>query len=151
MPTSRGRPTHAAAGTTPGIGIIGRSAYWFLCRRRHKVHRIRNILEALPRAERKVCLRGLRAIYRARTRRAAVGAYWRWAKAWRVRPPVLVRHLERDLDDLLERAFRELRRRIRPMGSLADRRSADRILYAQVLRLNELLARRPLPAFTQDT
>ena len=80
-------------------------------------------------------------------------AYWRWARAWRARHPVLVRNLERDLDDLLavfalpeplraslrttnliERAFRELRRRLRPIGSLNDLRSADRILYGQVRR-----------------
>lgn len=133
-------------------------------------HRIRNILDALTLAERKPCLRGLRAIYRAPTRRAAVGAYWRWARAWRARHPVLVRNLERDLDallavfalpeplraslrttNLIERAFRELRRRLRPIGSLTDRRSADRILYGQVLRLNELLTRRPLATFTQET
>ena len=133
-------------------------------------HRLRNILEALPLAERRACLRGLRAIYRARTRRAAVGAYWRWARAWRARHPRLVRGLERDLDsllavfalpeslraslrttNLLERAFRELRRRLRPIGALADRRSADRILYGGVLRLNELLAARPLAAFTQES
>ena len=46
--------------------------------------------------------------------------------------------------NLIERAFRELRRRLRPIGCLTDRRSADRILYGQVLRLNELLAPRPL-------
>jgi transposase-like protein len=132
-------------------------------------HRIRNLLDALTLAERTPCLRGLRAIYRARTRRAAVGAYWRWARTWRSSHPVLVRNLERDLDallavfalpeplraslrttNLIERAFRELRRRLRPIGSLTDRRSADRILYGQVLRLNELLARRPLAAFTQE-
>lgn len=132
-------------------------------------HRLRNLLEALPLAERRGCLRGLRAVYRARTRRAAVQAYWRWARAWRGRHPVLVRNLERDLDDLLavfalperlraslrttnliERAFRELRRRLRPIGALSDRRSADRILYGQVLRLNGLLAKRPLAAFTQE-
>lgn len=133
-------------------------------------HRVRNILDALPPAERRPCLAGLRAVYRARTRRAAVAAYWRWARAWRPRHPVLVRRLEADLDELLavfglpeavraslrttnllERAFREFRRRLRPIGSLADRRSADRILYGQLLRLNELLARRPLAAFTQES
>jgi transposase-like protein len=133
-------------------------------------HRVRNILDALPRAERTVCLRGLRSIYRARNRRAAVAAYWRWARTWRVRHPGIGRALERDLDDLLavfsvpeavrpslrstnllERAFRELRRRLRPIGALPDRRSADRILYGQVLRLNELLANRPLAAFTQES
>lgn len=133
-------------------------------------HRVRNVLEALPVAERRPCLRGLRAIYRARTRRAAVAAYWRWARAWRTRHPVLVRRLEADLDELLavfampeplraslrttnliERAFRELRRRLRPIGALPDRRSADRILYGQVLRLNELLTARPLAQFPQES
>jgi transposase-like protein len=133
-------------------------------------HRVRNILDALPLAERRPCHRGLRAIYRARTRRAAVAAYWRWASAWRARHPGIVRGLERDLEallavfalpeplrvslrttNLIERAFRELRRRLRPMGALTDRRSADRILYGQVLRLNELLAERPLAAFTQES
>jgi putative transposase len=126
-------------------------------------HRIRNVLDALTLAERKPCLRGLRAIYRAPTRRAAIGAYWRWARAWRGRHPGIVRAFERDLEsllavfslpeaarpslrstNLLERAFRELRRRLRPIGALPDRQSADRILYGQVLRLNDLLARRPL-------
>ena len=52
--------------------------------------------------------------------------------------------------NLLEGAFSELRRRLRPIGSLTDRRSAASTLYAQVLCLNELLARRLLPAFAQD-
>lgn len=133
-------------------------------------HRIRNLLDAIPLAERRACLAGLRAIYRARTRRAAVAAYWRWATTWRTRHPILVRRLEGDLDDLLavfaqpepvrrslrttnliERAFRELRRRLRPIGALTDRHSADRILYGQIVRLNDLLARRPLATFTQET
>lgn len=133
-------------------------------------HRLRNLLAALPRAERRPCLRGLRAIYRAPTRRAAVAAYWRWARAWRDRHPVLVRRLEEDLDELLavytvpaplrpslrttnllERAFRELRRRLRPVGCLADRASGDRIIYGQVVRLNGLLATRPLATFPQET
>jgi transposase-like protein len=153
-----------------GIAAAVAEAFPAAALQRCWTHRVRNILEALPRAERRPCLRGLRAIYRARTRRAAVAAYWRWAKAWRTRHPVIVRRLERDLDELLavfalpeslraslrttnliERAFRELRRRLRPIGCLADRRSADRILYGQVLRLNELLAARPLAQFPQES
>lgn len=53
--------------------------------------------------------------------------------------------------NLLERAFRELRRRLRPVGCLPDRSSADRILYGQVVRLNGLLAARPLTDFTHET
>jgi transposase-like protein len=153
-----------------GIAAAVAEAFPAAALQRCWTHRLRNLLEALPTAERKPCLRGLRAVYRARTRRAAVQAYWRWAKAWRGCHPVLVRNLERDLDallavfalpeplravlrttNLIERAFRELRRRLRPIGSLTDRRSADRILYGQVVRLNDLLARRPLAAFTQES
>lgn len=159
-----------AADGAEGIAAAVAEAFPEAALQRCWTHRLRLILEALPRAERKACLGGMRAIYRARTRRAAVAAYWRWAKAWRGRHPVIVRNLERDLDallevfrlpetirpslrttNLLERAFRELRRRLRPVGCLADRHSADRILYGQVLRLNELLAKRPLAAFTQQT
>jgi putative transposase len=160
----------AVADGADGIAAAVAEAFPAAALQRCWTHRVRNILEALPLAERRPCLRGLRAIYRARTRRAAVAAYWRWASAWRTRHPVLVRRLERDLDELLavfalperlraslrttnllERAFRELRRRLRPIGCLADRRSADRILYGQVIRLNELLATRPLAAFTQES
>jgi putative transposase len=153
-----------------GIAAAVAEAFPVAALQRCWTHRLRNILEALPPAERRPCLRGLRAIYRARTRRAAVAAYWRWASAWRDRHPVIVRRLERDLDELLavfalpeplrtslrttnliERAFRELRRRLRPIGALPDRRSADRLLYGQVLRLNELLAARPLAQFPQES
>ena len=130
---------------------------------------LRNLLDALPLAERKPCLRGLRSVYRARTRRAAVQATGAGRRpGGRVTPSR--RGLERDLDallavfslpeplraslrttNLIERAFRELRRRLRPIGSLTDRRSPDRILYGQVVRLNGLLAARPLAAFTQES
>jgi putative transposase len=160
----------AVADGADGIAAAVAEAFPAAALQRCWTHRLRNILAALPVAERRPCLRGLRPIYRARTRRAAVAAYWRWASAWRTRHPVLVRRLERDLDELLavfalaeplraslrttnliERAFRELRRRLRPIGCLADRRSADRILYGQVLRLNELLAARPLAQFPQES
>jgi hypothetical protein len=48
MPTSGRRPTHAAAGSTPNVGITWRSAQCTVCRRRHKVHRLRNLLAKLP-------------------------------------------------------------------------------------------------------
>jgi putative transposase len=153
-----------------GIAAAVAEAFPAAALQRCWTHRLRNLLAALPRDERRPCLRGLRAVYRARTRRAAVAAYWRWARAWRPRHPVLVRRFELDLDELLavfalpeplrvslrttnllERAFRELRRRLRPVGCLSDRHSADRILYGQVVRLNGLLAARPLADFPQES
>ena len=64
--------------------------------------------------------------------------------------PVSIR-VSRRTTNVIERAFRELRRRLRPIGALSDRRSADRILYGQVTRLDELLAKRPLVGFTQES
>jgi transposase-like protein len=152
-----------------GIAAAVAEAFPAAALQRCWTHRLRDLLEAIPRRERRACLRGLRAIYRAATKRAAVAAYWRFAVAWRARHSRLLAGLERDLGSLLavfdlppalrpslrttnliERAFRELRRRLRPIGALPDRRSADRILYGAVLRLNELLAGRPLAAFTQE-
>ncbi len=111
-------------------------------------HRVRNLLDAIPLAERKSALRGLRTIYRASTKRAAVTAYWRFAKAWGGRRLRLVASLERGLDsvlpvfdlpaalrvslhtiNLIEHAFREIPRRLRPIGAMSDRRSADRSFY----------------------
>jgi transposase-like protein len=159
-----------AADGADGIAAAVGEAFPEASLQRCWTHRVRNLLDAIPKAERRSALAGLRAIYRAPTKRVAVGAYWRFAKAWRGRHPRLVAGLERDLDSLLavfhlpasvrpslrttnliERAFRELRRRLRAIGTLSDRRSADRILYGQVTRLNELLARRPLAAFTQES
>lgn len=159
-----------AADGADGIAAAVGEAFPEASLQRCWTHRVRNLLDAIPKAERRSALAGLRAIYRAPTKRAAVAAYWRFAKAWRGRHPRLVAGLERDLDSLLavfdlpasvrpslrttnliERAFRELRRRLRAIGALSDRRSADRILYGQVTRLNELLARRPLAAFTQES
>jgi putative transposase len=153
-----------------GIAAAAAEAFPDASLQRCWTHRVRNLLEAVPLAERKRALRGLRLIYRAPSKRAAVAAWWRFAVTWRRRHPRLVAGLERDLDGLLavfdlpasiraslrttnliERAFRELRRRLRPIGALSDRRSADRILYGQVTRLNELLYRRPLAAFTQES
>lgn len=165
-------PEAVALVTADGAGGIAAAvaeAFPAAALQRCWTHRLRNLLAALPPAERRPCLRGLRAVYRASTRRAAVAAYWRWAMTWRPRHPVLVRRLEGDLDELLavfalpepvrvslrttnllERAFRELRRRLRPVGCLPDRHSADRILYGQVVRLNGLLDQRPLTHFPQE-
>ena len=135
-------------------------------------HRIRNILEALPLAERRPCLRGLRSIYRARTeagRRRGLLALGPGLAApaspvivrrARARPrracspcsrcPSMLRASLRTTN-LLERAFRELRRRLRPIGAARRPPVSRPDPLWRVLRLNELLAARPLVAFTQES
>ena len=86
----------------------------------------------------------------APNRRKAESAARRFADRWQPVYPKAVACLRNDLDDLLtcfryntlaerkqvrttnaiERRFREVRRRTRPMGTFQDKTSMDRILYA---------------------
>jgi len=113
-------------------------------------HKIRNILDKVRKAERPELKRGLHAVMNARTRPRAQAAARRFADRWNDIHPRAVRCLRDDLDELLtcfrykdlakrrqvrttnavERRFREVRRRTRPMGVFQDRTSMDRILFA---------------------
>ena len=113
-------------------------------------HKIRNILDKVRKADREAVKDGLHAIMNAPNRPKALGAARRFADAWEKTYPKAVACLRNDLDDLLtcfryptlaerkrvrttnaiERCFREVRRRTRPMGTFQDRTSMDRILFA---------------------
>jgi hypothetical protein len=67
------------AGGAGGIATAVAEAFPDAAFGRCWAHRVRNLLDAIPLAERKSALRGLRTIYRASTKRAAVAAYWRFA------------------------------------------------------------------------
>jgi transposase-like protein len=119
------------------------------------VHKLRNVSTYLKRAQEKECLSGARKVYQAENRRAAIQAYWAWAKRWRLEAPKAVTCLERDLEPLLnffdcpqahrrmvrttnaiERCFREVRRRTRPMTCFNNNASCERIIYAVFSHLN---------------
>jgi transposase-like protein len=113
-------------------------------------HKTRNVLDKMREADREAAKRDLHRISHAADRVAARRAARRFADRWEVRYPAAVRSLRADLDALLEflrfedatwrkaarttnaieRRFREVRRRTRPMGTFSDRTSIERILYA---------------------
>ena len=113
-------------------------------------HKTRNILDKVRDADRESARRDLHRISHAADRVAARRAARRFADRWQERYPSAVRCLRADLDQLLEflrfddpawrkaarttnaieRRFREVRRRTRPMGVFSDRTSMARILYA---------------------
>ena len=83
------------------------------------------------------------------------GAFCDWKQHWQHRRPNAVACVERDLDALLhffaapqthwikvrtthviERAFREVRRRTRPVSSFSNVDSCDRIVYGVISHLN---------------
>ena len=113
-------------------------------------HKIRNVLDKVRKPDRDAVKAGLHAIMNAPNRPKALSAARRFADAWEHAYPKAVACLRNDLDDLLtcfryktfaerkqvrttnaiERRFREVRRRTRPMGTFQDRTSMDRILFA---------------------
>ncbi|HUL01236.1 MAG TPA: transposase, partial [Nitrospirota bacterium] len=111
-----------------------------------------------------------RGIYSATTKSEAIQAFKAWATTWKTVSPRAVACLERDLEELLnfyscpkamwiklrttnviERAFREVRRRTRPMTCFNNSQSIERIVYAVLSHLNSQWGLRPLKEFTQKT
>ena len=132
-------------------------------------HKIRNILGKVRKADQPAVKRGLHAIINTRTLPEARAAARRFADRWQAAYEKAVRCLRDDLDELLtcwryptpeqrkkvrttnaiERRFREVRRRTRPMGVFQDRTSMDRILFAVFTHENANQGVPPLFAMTQ--
>ena len=113
-------------------------------------HKIRNVLAKVRVADQTAAKADLHAVMNAKTLPQARSAARRFADRWDAGYPKAVDCLRRDLDELLtcwrykslaerkkvrttnaiERRFREVRRRTRPMGVFSDRTSMDRILFA---------------------
>jgi len=119
-------------------------------------HKIRNVLTKVRKPDQSAIKAGLHRIMNAPTRPAAWSAARRFADRWEDLYPKAVACLRADLADLLtcfrystvearktvrttnaiERRFREIRRRTRPMGTFQDRTSMDRILFAVFMHEN---------------
>jgi putative transposase len=119
-------------------------------------HKIRNVLNKVCKADQAAIKADLHRIMNARTLPTAWAAARRFAHRWQTAYPRAVARLRVDLDDLLtcfryptveqrkavrttnaiERRFREVRRRTRPMGTFQDRTSMDRILFAVFMHEN---------------
>jgi transposase-like protein len=134
-------------------------------------HKTRNILDKVKKSDQKVVKSALNRISHAANHREATQAYWRFCLRWRGVYPKAVACLERDLDDLLtffqiqqptlwsrlrttnliERAFREVRRRTRPMGVMANKDSLQRIIFAVFHHLNQNWSLHPISEFTHNS
>jgi putative transposase len=113
-------------------------------------HKNRNVLSKVRKPDQAAIKAGLHRIMNAATLPAAWSAARRFADRWASVYPKAVACLRADLDDLLtcfryptieqrqavrttnaiERRFREVRRRTRPMGTFQDKTSMERILFA---------------------
>ena len=113
-------------------------------------HKIRNVLDKVRKTDQPAAKRALRKVMNAPNAPAARAAARRFADRFEAKYPAAIACLRNDLDELLtcfryksqdqrrqvrttnaiERRFREVRRRTRPMGTFQDRTSMDRILFA---------------------
>lgn len=119
------------------------------------VHKLRNVSLRLRARYRQACLAQARRIYQAKSYRDAVARFRGWVTRWQECAPQAVACLKADIEELLtffredrklwtklrttnaiERIFRELRKRIRPMCSFANNASCDRIVYAVFKKYN---------------
>jgi putative transposase len=134
-------------------------------------HKIRNVLNKVRKTDEKAVKADLHAVMNASTATKARSAARRFAARWGQAYPAAVACLRNDLDELLtcfryktlaerkavrttnaiERRFREVRRRTRPMGVFQDRTSMDRILFAVFTHENKMQGIPTLLAMTHNT
>lgn len=119
-------------------------------------HKLQNLSKKLPKRLQVACIGGARDIYNAGSYNEAVMEYKRWIRRWRLAAPKTVKCLEENIEELLnffkcpkeiwkkirttniiERTFREVRRRTRPMSCFQNTASLERIIYAIFYRMNK--------------
>jgi putative transposase len=134
-------------------------------------HKIRNVLDKVLRKRQQSVKKGLQKIYTAKNLVEAQTYTKRWTRSWAEKYPRAVKCLHDDIEDLftcfqftdldfrkairttnaIERRFREVRRRTRPMGVFSNRTSIERILYAVFMYENINLGVYPVFVLTQNT
>ena len=132
------------------------------------VHKLRNVSNYCKAKYEEACLEQARKIYLAEDRKGALKQFKAWKQAWQRLCPKAVYCLEKDLEELLaffdcptphrirvrttnviERTFREARRRIRVFSCFTNVQSSERILFAIFDYLNRRWKAKPLKDFTQ--
>lgn len=144
------------------------SVWPYIPRQRCWFHKLGNVRTKVRKKNEAECVSGARKIYLAKNRTEAVVAFREWVARWKDEEPKAVTCLKEDIETLLmifgipeehritmrttnpiERVFREVKRRTRPMNCFTNRRSVDRVIFALLTRQNKVWReRRPLPNFT---
>ena len=154
----------------PGLIAALKFIYPHARHQRCWAHKMRNVVNLVRRSDQPEVSAGARAIYQAPTRREALVAFRRWKARWQSCYPKAVACLEKDLQELLahmdypvrlrpklrttnaiERCFREVRRRTRPMSAFCNDASCERIVYALIAHMNAQWSHKPLPGFTHKS
>jgi len=145
------------------------TVYPYVPKQRCWVHKLRNVTNKVRKRDLERCMAEVRLIYLAENKREAVECFRKWKMNWVSLYPRAIDCIEKDLDELLnfldmppehrikvrttnaiERAFREVRRRIRPMSCFTNAKSVDRIIYGVISHLNQSWKDKPFVEFTQN-
>jgi transposase-like protein len=140
----------------PGLIKAIKEVYPFLKVQRCIVHKLRNVATKLKRIHLKPCMAEAKGIFNAPSRRESIKRFKAWQEKWQVEEERAVRCMEKDLHhclhyyfypkemwkkirttNILERGFREVRRRTRPMGFFPTDDSAKRIFYGLTNGINQ--------------
>jgi len=151
-----------------GLRVALEEVYPFIKIQRCWAHKMRNVVNHLPKKRQKECSKSAQAIYNASSKQEAIEQFKVWKRTWQSISPDAVHCLEKDLNDMLnffdypkehykkirttnaiERSFREVRRRVRTMNCFSNAASCDRIIFAIFYHLNKHWKERPFRRFNQ--
>lgn len=141
----------------PGLLKALKAIYPFVKVQRCIAHKMRNVAVKVRKVNRAHCLKEAKLIFAAENRKEAVKRFKTWEARWLVEEERAVKCLKKDLfnclhfydfpkerwksirtTNILERAFREVRRRTRPMNNFfTNEASSDRITYGISQMLNK--------------
>lgn len=154
----------------PGLKASLKRLFPYKLHQRCIWHKMNNVMAKARKRNRRALTGELKLIFAASSRSDAITRFKRWKKHWEVEEPASVTCLEKDLREclsfyscpeehwksirttnVLERSFREVRRRTRPMGgTFVNPESADRIYHNVFDLLNTNWKNHP-KAFTQNS
>lgn len=152
----------------PGLIKAVDLVYYGIPRQRCWAHKGRNVAGKVRRKNQEECLAGMKKIYNQDNRQEAVRAYRKWEERWKKEEPEAVACVAKDLEEMLtfyrmpkehwkkvrttnliERIFREVRRRTRPMTCFANKASCDRVIFAVFDGFNKRWASHPMSGFDE--
>lgn len=154
---------------SPSLMLAVKTVYPFTPVQRCWVHKLRNVAVKLPKKGSLGCLAAAKKIYMAKNKKEAAATYKKWVEDFKDKYPKAVLCLEKDIENMLtffdfpenirvkirttniiERSFREVRRRTRPIGCFENEASVNRIIFGVISGLNKNWKVKPLKEFTQN-
>jgi len=139
----------------PGLKAALKSVYPFKPIQRCIAHKMRNVISYLKRIHKKACAKKAKQIWASQSRTEAIRRFKEWKDEWNDIEERAVHCLEKDLDEcltyfqfperlwkkirttnIIERSFREVRRRTRPMSIALQPKSTERLFTGIAENLN---------------